>query len=127
MVRPQATLKVVREGAGMPGFRFHDCRHFFASYCVMAGVDTMTIASWLGHSDGGVLIGKTYGHLNPQHKRVAAAKVSFTQPETPASVVARGMTPGVVDLSQISTAELLAACQQRVNSLGIEARQTGTN
>ena len=35
----------------------------------MAGLDFMTIASWLGHSDGGVLVGKVYGHLTDAHKR----------------------------------------------------------
>jgi hypothetical protein len=35
----------------------------------MAGLDFMTIASWLGRSDGGVLVGKVYGHLTDAHKR----------------------------------------------------------
>ena len=29
----------------------------------MGGLDFMTIAHWLGHSDGGILVGKVYGHL----------------------------------------------------------------
>ena len=29
--------------------------------CVMNGIDYMTIARWVGHRDGGVLIGKVYG------------------------------------------------------------------
>jgi hypothetical protein len=36
----------------------------------MSGIDFMTIAAWLGHKDGGTLIGKVYGHLldgKPQH------------------------------------------------------------
>ena len=43
----------------------------------MGGIDTLTIAAWLGHSDGGLLIGKIYGHLNPQHRRSQAEKLSF--------------------------------------------------
>ena len=37
----------------------------------MSGIDFMTIAKWVGHQDGGVLIGKVYGHLsNEQAQRV---------------------------------------------------------
>ena len=43
---------------------FQYFRHYFISHCVMAGVDFMTIAKWVGHLDGGVLIGKLYGHLS---------------------------------------------------------------
>ena len=35
----------------------------------MAGVDFMTVAHWLGHSDGGVLVGKVYAPLADEHKR----------------------------------------------------------
>ncbi len=37
----------------------------------------MTIASWLGHADGGVLVGKVYGYLAESHKRAAALKLRF--------------------------------------------------
>jgi integrase len=57
---------------------FHDCRHFFISFCVMSGVPAMTIAAWVGHADGGLLIGKVYGHLNDEHRRAQAARVVFT-------------------------------------------------
>jgi len=52
------SLRKVRSRAGLPDFGFHDLRHFFASQCVMAGIDFKTIASWLGHRDGGILVGK---------------------------------------------------------------------
>ena len=58
------TLLLARKAAKLPEFGFHDCRHFFVSYCVMSGIDFMTIARWVGHQDGGVLIGKVYGHLS---------------------------------------------------------------
>lgn len=45
-------------------FGFHDCRHHFISYAVMSGIDFMTIARWVGHKDGGILIGKVYGHFS---------------------------------------------------------------
>jgi len=37
----------------------------------------MTIATWLGHQDGGILVGKTYGHLNDEHQREAASKLKL--------------------------------------------------
>lgn len=40
----------------LPSFEFHDCRHYFISMCVTSGINYMTIARWVGHSDGGVLI-----------------------------------------------------------------------
>ena len=43
----------------------------------MSGIDYMTIAEWVGHSDGGILIGKVYGHLADGHKKAMASKVNF--------------------------------------------------
>jgi integrase len=71
------SLNLVRAHAKMPKFNFHDCRHHFISMCVMAGIDFMTIAAWVGHKDGGVLIGKVYGHLANEHKKAMAAKLNF--------------------------------------------------
>jgi integrase len=78
------SFKLVRSKAGMPWVGFHDFRHFFASQCVMAGVDFMTIASWLGHQDGGVLVGKVYGHLADEHKRRMADNLSILKTPAPA-------------------------------------------
>lgn len=71
------SLEMVRTQAKMPTFNFHDCRHHFISMCVMSGVDFMTIAAWVGHKDGGVLIGKVYGHLANEHRKAMADKVNF--------------------------------------------------
>jgi integrase len=76
------TLNAAREKAAVPDFNFHDCRHFFISTCVMAGVDFMTIAKWVGHQDGGVLIGKVYGHLADEHRKRQAQKVAFFSGKT---------------------------------------------
>lgn len=73
----QASLELVRDHAKLPHFTFHDCRHHFISMAVMSGVDFMTIASWVGHQDGGVLIGKVYGHLANEHKKAMAEKLNF--------------------------------------------------
>jgi hypothetical protein len=52
-------------------------RHTFISKCVMAGVDYVNIAQWVGHQDGGILIGKVYGHLNDAHKVATAKRLTF--------------------------------------------------
>jgi integrase len=71
------SLDLARTAAKLPHFGFHDCRHFFISYCVMAGIDFMTIAEWVGHQDGGILIGKVYGHLADEHRKRMAKKIVF--------------------------------------------------
>lgn len=71
------SLDLVRAKAELPNFQFHDCRHHFISMCVMSGVDFMTIASWVGHQDGGILIGKVYGHLANEHRKRMAERVAF--------------------------------------------------
>jgi integrase len=58
-------------------FGFHDCRHHFISYAVMSGIDYMTIARWVGHKDGGILIGKVYGHLSNEHAQLQATRMNF--------------------------------------------------
>jgi len=71
------SFNLVRQKAKLPDAGFHDFRHLFCSFCVMAGVDFMTIAEWLGHKDGGILIGKVYGHLLDEHRQQMASKVSI--------------------------------------------------
>lgn len=71
------SLELVRGKADMPDFGFHDLRHHFISMCVMSGIDFMTIAAWVGHKDGGVLIGKVYGHLANEHRKAMAERVNF--------------------------------------------------
>jgi integrase len=72
-----ARLAASKGDARLARFGFHDCRHHFISMGVMSGVDFMTIAKWVGHQDGGVLIGKVYGHLADEHRKAMAAKMTF--------------------------------------------------
>ncbi|MEO5804417.1 MAG: tyrosine-type recombinase/integrase [Verrucomicrobiota bacterium] len=65
----------------------HDLRHLFASVCIECNVDMQTLSKWLGHSDGGVLAQKVYGHLRQQHSQFMAAKVTFGA-SLPANVTA---------------------------------------
>ena len=68
-------LRKARDIAGVDGFGFHDCRHYFISHAVMSGIDYMTIARWVGHKDGGVLIGRVYGHLNDEQAKRQAKRL----------------------------------------------------
>jgi integrase len=71
------SIKLARTAARLDGFGFHDCRHHFISFAVMSGIDYMTIARWVGRKDGGVLIGKVYGHLSNEHAQAQAARLNF--------------------------------------------------
>jgi integrase len=71
------SLELARAHAKLRPVGFHDLRHHFISYCVMSGIDYMTIAKWVGHRDGGILIGKVYGHLAETHTKEQAQRVNF--------------------------------------------------
>lgn len=52
-------------------------RHVFCSNAIEAGVDFKTIAAWLGHKDGGLLVARTYGHLRDEHSTLMAQRMTF--------------------------------------------------
>jgi len=68
------SLNITRRAAGLNTFTFHACRRYFISQAVMSGIDYMTIANWVGHNDGGILIGKVYGHLSRKHMKIQASR-----------------------------------------------------
>ncbi len=79
------TVYTAAAGAtGTPRINHHGLRHLFATRCIESGVDIPTVAKWLGHSDGGVLALKVYGHLRDSHSQTQAAKVlSLERPPEP--------------------------------------------
>lgn len=81
LVLPQAEAKRALETAcklaGVARLSHHDFRHLFATRCVQSGVDMPTLARWLGHRDGGALLGKIYFHLADEHSRQMAARVTI--------------------------------------------------
>jgi integrase len=73
--RPRAALNNACTRLQLPHLRIHDLRHFFASWCIESSIDIATVAKWLGHKDGGVLLMKTYGHIGDQHSLDSAGKL----------------------------------------------------
>ncbi len=53
----------------------HELRSHFISVCVHSGINYLTIARYVGHSDGGVLIGKVYGKTTEAQDREFAKLV----------------------------------------------------
>lgn len=65
------------KAAGLPKVTHHSLRHFFVSNAIEVGVDFKTIAAWIGHKDGGLLVAKTYGHLRDSHSAAMAERMVF--------------------------------------------------
>lgn len=59
----------------LPRFTHHSLRHFFVSNAIEVGVDFKTIAAWIGHKDGGILVAKRYGHLRLTHSTEMAERL----------------------------------------------------
>ena len=64
----------------------HGLRHLFATFCIEAGIDIPTVSRWLGHSDGGALAMRVYGHLRREHSQAMAQKVTFGALPEPAII-----------------------------------------
>ena len=66
-------FKPAARAAGIPELTFYDLRHTGASLMIAAGCHVKVIAEQMGHSDGGALVLKRYGHLYKGARRQAAA------------------------------------------------------
>ena len=70
-------MKLACKRAGLPSFSVHSLRHFFATNAIELDVNFKTLGEWLGHSDGGILAAKTYGHLRREFSEEMALKMTF--------------------------------------------------
>jgi integrase len=82
IISPRGAMILACKKAGLPNFTVHSLRHFFASNAIENGINFKVISDWLGHSDGGILVAKTYGHLRAEYSASMAERMSFdaTQP-----------------------------------------------
>jgi integrase len=61
---------------GLPaGFRTHDCRHYFASMLIAAGLDVKVVQARMRHASAMVTL-NTYGHLWPDSDDTSRAAVA---------------------------------------------------
>lgn len=74
---PRGALKLAHERCGLPHFTVHSLRHFFITNALEQGITPKTIAGWVGHSDGGILVAKTYGHLRKEFSEDVAQRMTF--------------------------------------------------
>jgi integrase len=63
----KSAMESACKAGDLPRFTHHSLRHFFVSNAIEVGVDFKTIAAWIGHKDGGMLVAKRYGHLRATH------------------------------------------------------------
>jgi integrase len=82
---PAAKIRTAFESAvakaGLEDFRFHDCRHHFASWFMMRGGSLNALRELLGHQE--ITTTMIYAHLSPAHLRAEVAKT-----ERPANAAA---------------------------------------
>ena len=86
---PRGAMELACKRAGLRNFCVHSLRHFFATNALEAGIHFKVIAEWLGHSDGGILVARTYGHLRNEHSDLMAARMTYDpmlQAENPPDV-----------------------------------------
>jgi integrase len=73
--RAQDVLKKWADAFELPTSFFHSFRHYFASRCLMCGVDEYTVAALLG--DTVEMIRKHYGHLRSDHIQSEIKRVTL--------------------------------------------------
>lgn len=75
--RGQKTWDEAARKVGISRMTNHDLRHYYCTACIESGVDFPTLANWLGHTDGGHLLSKTYAHVRNEHSKLMAGRVTF--------------------------------------------------
>jgi integrase len=64
----------IKQNAGFSELRFHDLRHFFASFLISQGLSPKYVCDQLGHSSIQVTF-DIYGHLFPKAKEEASIRL----------------------------------------------------
>ena len=90
---PRGALQLACRRAGVKAFCVHSLRHFFASNAIEKGINFATIAKWLGHSDGGILVAKTYGHLRNEFSADMALRMDFAAASPVAAIRSFAVLP----------------------------------
>jgi integrase len=75
---PRGAMRNACERMGLEDFNVHSLRHFFVSNAVEHGINFKVISDWIGHSDGGVLVARTYGHLRSEFSAEMAERMSLS-------------------------------------------------
>jgi integrase len=73
----KTALRTCAAKLNIPVPTHHSLRHLFCTRCMESGVDVKTIASWLGHKDGGALLLRRYAHLMDEHSQLMSRRVRF--------------------------------------------------
>jgi integrase len=72
-----ACFEEARKTSELPKMTPYTLRHFFVSYCVMNGMDFLTISRWIGHGSTH-MIEQVYGHLTPGYRASQMGKFNIT-------------------------------------------------
>ena len=68
---------------GAPAITLQGWRHWFITECITeTEVPFAVLASWVGHSDGGILLAKTYSHLRESTSSRWAKKIEFKESDS---------------------------------------------
>jgi len=67
-------MKTLLKRAGLPGIRFHDLRHTFATHALTSGVDAKTLSGILGHTNASFTL-DTYTHVTSDMQKQASGIV----------------------------------------------------
>ena len=125
----------IREEAGLPGLRIHDCRHTWASQGVMNGVGLTTVGRMLGHRNRETTA--IYAHLDDTALRDAAAQATSViaramnfeaePPPLPEEAAAKGVTTNPLELmrpsGQVSSRGLRTPLPLKSESKSAETEQ----
>lgn len=76
--RLERIMKRFAKGFEIDLTTFHSFRHYFASRCLLSGFTVQEVAKLLGHSDNGVQVLRTYGHICSDHMKERLAGLRLT-------------------------------------------------